>query len=101
MLKLIDYFIIMTMYTLAVITCFNIYHSVVQCMDSESLPNGHFTGNSTRHRSAALYECEEGYILIRAPVRTCGAAGQWSGTTPICASKQCIALQNTLYFDQV
>ena len=64
------------------------YYSVVHCSDLEELPNGHFTGNSTSYQSTALYECREGYMLIGAALRTCGAEGQWSSSIPSCTSKQ-------------
>ena len=70
----------------------NVFSAVVHCPDLKELPNGHFTGNGTSYQSTALYECSEGYLLIGTAMVSCQATGQWTSSTPTCASKQCMDL---------
>ena len=69
-----------------------VFSVVVHCSDLEELPNGHITGNGTSYQSTALYECNEGYLLIGTALVSCQATGQWTSTIPTCASKQFIDL---------
>lgn len=63
----------------------------VDCGRLDSPSNGRVvmqpTPDSTTLNSIASYFCDEGFILLGAPVRACLQNGVWSGIAPTCMGK--------------
>ncbi len=38
--------------------------------------------------TTATHSCNNGYRLVGVSVRTCGTDGEWSGSAPVCQSKE-------------
>ena len=61
--------------------------TAVDCGTLTNPVNGQVTHTGrTRFGQTATYSCDTGYILVGDNNRTCQAAGNWSGSEPICQS---------------
>ena len=68
---------------------------VTSCVDCGSLLNpegGLVSYNATTLGAVATYTCEEGFLLMGAPMRECLANGQWSEGEPFCEGKLLVIL---------
>ena len=67
---------------------------VITCSDLPSLTNGNIDyggAGSTDSRpvdTVATFTCNTGYTLNGGSTRTCGSDGVWSGSVPVCQSKE-------------
>lgn len=60
-------------------------HAAVDCGELSSPENGQvlmFEG--TELGASAVYNCDEGYLLLGTTVRQCEASGEWSMAAPTC-----------------
>ncbi len=68
------------------------YFSTGICSDLPSLTNGMISYNADGGirlvDSTATHSCDNGYALAGVSVRTCGSDGEWSGSAPVCQSKE-------------
>ena len=56
----------------------------VDCGDPGIPTNGDTTVTSTIVRSVARHSCDDGFILVGSPERTCLDSGNWSAPLPSC-----------------
>ena len=72
-------------------------YAAVDCGELVSPENGQvlmFEGTSLR--GSAVYNCDQGYLLLGTTVRQCEANGEWSSTEPTCTCEFTMNL-NYLY----
>ena len=60
-----------------------------KCPSPLPLANGKVRGSAHRYGDSILNECNTGYTLIGPRVRKCNLNGEWSGSSPHCASIIC------------
>ena len=58
--------------------------TAVDCDTLSDPANGQVSTTGTTFGETATYSCNTGYDLVGDSTRTCGAAGNWSGSAPIC-----------------
>lgn len=56
----------------------------IDCGSLVAPDNGFVNVPSTNFGSTALYQCNNGFILIGDRTRVCQRSGSWSGTNPVC-----------------
>ena len=69
--------------------------SAVDCNALSDPANGQVSTTGTTFGETATYSCDTGYNLVGDSTRTCGAAGNWSGSEPTC--ERMLLLNNTPY----
>ncbi len=62
----------------------------MNCTALDDPVNGTLTGNSVSYLSEVTYSCATGYNLSGDASRTCQADGNWTGSAPVCNSKDVI-----------
>uniref|UniRef100_A0A1A9VUL7 Sushi, von Willebrand factor type A, EGF and pentraxin domain-containing protein 1 n=1 Tax=Glossina austeni TaxID=7395 RepID=A0A1A9VUL7_GLOAU len=59
------------------------------CPEPPTIVGGTVKVNDRRAGSTAIYECEQGYVLVGEPISSCGLGGEWSGKSPSCRFVDC------------
>ena len=60
---------------------------IVTCDDLSDPANGVVDQPSNSVGTVAIYDCNEGYLLVGSDTRTCQESGEWSGEEPGCECK--------------
>ena len=75
-----------------------LFPAAVDCGNLQSPDNGRIIFlDGTSFGSVARYECNNGFVLIGIPIRSCDEDGNWSGEAPVCQSKDSnLVFQNNI-----
>ena len=74
------------MYGLFMMLFLPLFNSVVNCTSLINPPNANVQLNGVSYQSIAVYTCNIGYMRTQGDMlRTCSAAGTWSGSEPVCS----------------